>query len=234
MKKYKHIYFDLDRTLWDFEANAREAFDQIYEAFALEKKLPGVDLFIAAYNKHNEKLWHFYRKGLIKKEFLRTERFNLTLKEFGINNHILASDIGDQYMLLAPSKTNLVPGTLEVLGYLLLKNYKLYVITNGFKDVQLQKLTNCDIIKYFSKVFTSDDAGYQKPRKEIFEYALKTVNAAKNESVMVGDDYPIDIEGAKAFGIDQVFFNRDGHTNYTFKPTYEIGELRDLKNIFKG
>jgi len=233
MASYKFIFFDIDRTLWDFDANVREAFEDIFEAFELDTKLPSVDTFFQKYTFYNDQLWAFYRKGLVKKEFLRIERFNKTLKDFGISDYILAREIGDHYMGNAPFKKNLVPHTFEALSYLKLKEYKLCVISNGFKEVQVQKLHSCDILKYFNKVITSDDVQKQKPNQAIFEHALKINNAKKDESIMVGDDYDTDIIGAGKFGMDQVYFNPEGSDiSGHIVPTYNIKSLLDLKQIF--
>jgi putative hydrolase of the HAD superfamily len=233
MSKIKHIFFDLDKTLWDFDANAHEAFHDIFEEFEISKTISDADKFVETYHIHNEKLWGFYRKGLIKKEFLRTERFNLTLKDFGINDHILASELGDKYLTIAPTKTNLVPFTFEILSYLKLKKYELHILTNGFKEVQFQKLKNCDILKFFTKVICAEDAGSQKPKKEIFEYALSTNNAKKEESIMIGDDLEVDIIGASKFGMQQVYYNPNNiRIPGQFQPSYSIQSLEELKSIF--
>ena len=229
MKKYKHIYFDLDHTLWDYKANSHEAFRDIYDQYELYNEIDSLDTFINVFVKYNDLLWDQYRKGEVKKKFLMTERFVLTLGEFGIQNHGLAEKIGHDYITLSPYKTNLLPHTHEALTYLFEK-YNLYILTNGFNEVQFIKLKESRLTPYFKNVITSENAGYQKPRKEIFEYALKTVNARKSESLMVGDDLKVDVVGARDFGIDQVFFNPDRKT-HTEKVTFEISSLGELQNI---
>ena len=229
MMKYKHIYFDLDHTLWDYRANSYEAFQDLYYHYELDKKIESLDTFVKVFVKYNDILWDQYRKGEIKKKFLMTERFILTLGEFGIHNHGMAEQMGHDYITISPYKTNLLPNTLEVLAYLSPK-YELYILTNGFNEVQFIKLRESGLASYFKKVITSEDVGFQKPRKEIFEYALKTVNARKSESLMVGDDLRVDVLGARDFGIDQVFFNPD-RKEHTEDVTYEISSLNELQNI---
>ncbi|NBC83873.1 MAG: noncanonical pyrimidine nucleotidase, YjjG family [Bacteroidetes bacterium] len=233
MKRYKHIFFDLDRTLWDFESNAREAFFDIFEEFSLHDQIPDIYAFIEKYHLHNDRLWSSFRNGLIKKEFLRTERFHKTLKDFGINNTLLASEIGGRYLDITPNKTNLVPYAAESLNYLSLKNYKLHVITNGFKTVQVQKLKSCNLLQYFTGIITSDDVEKQKPHSDIFEFALSSTNAVKKSSIMIGDDWEVDILGAQRFGLDQVYFNPEKNALMDgFSPTFEIYSLQELKRIF--
>lgn len=231
-KKYKHLFFDLDRTLWDFEANARAAFLDIEQQLNLMKDIPNIDEFINRYEYHNELLWDQYRKGLVKKVHLRTERFLRTLNDFGIDNPQLAETIGDMYLEIAPTKTHLVPGAMETIQYLHHKKYKLHIITNGFKEVQFIKLKSCHLDQFFDLIVTSDDVGSQKPKPEIFAFSLNSRNARKKESLMIGDDFDVDIAGAANYGIDQVYFDiSKTNTEPAFQPTYTITELSSLKEF---
>lgn len=227
--KYKHIYFDLDRTLWDFDTNAKETFIEIYNNLNLEKIFGSFDAFYSTYNKYNDQLWKDYREGKIEKSILRWKRFALTLEEFGVKNDDLAKQIGDEYVIISPTKKQLFPYTHEVLSYLKNK-YKLHIITNGFSEIQFVKLKNSDLDKYFTQVVTSEEAGAQKPSPVIFNHALKLANAEADESIMIGDDLETDILGAKKLGIDQVFFNTD-NIKHNEDITYEISSLNQLQEI---
>lgn len=229
MKQYKYIYFDLDRTIWDFDKNAEETFKDIYEKYQLEKVFKSFDNFYNTYVKHNDILWGLYREGKIEKSVLSYKRFLLTLNEFGVDDVELAKKIATDYICISPTKKGLFPFAHETLGYLY-KKYKLYVITNGFNEVQFTKLKNSDLEKYFSKVFTSEDAGAQKPNPIIFEHALHEANAEKQESIMIGDDLNVDILGARDFGLDQVFFNPE-RKEHSEEITHEISSLKELQEI---
>lgn len=229
MKKYKHLYFDLDRTIWDLETNSYETLEDLFNKYELDRYFENADVFIKIYRGHNEKLWKLYREGKIQKVDLRNQRFNLALNDVGVDNPELAKKIGDDYINLSPTKKALFPYAHETLDYLSQK-YDLHIITNGFKEVQHTKLENTNLAQYFKKIVTSDDAGAQKPRPEIFHYALTSVNAKKEESIMIGDDMKTDIAGAKNFGIDQVFFNSI-HAEHEEQVTFEISSLEELKEI---
>ena len=151
MRKYQHIFFDLDRTIWDFEANAKEAFEEIYVHHNLSQIFPDFDTFHSAYRKYNAQLWEKFRNGAINKEDLKHVRFYLTLKEFGKDDRELAKKLGEDYVNISARKTHLFPNSHEVLSYLKQK-YKLYIITNGFHDVQIKKIENSDLRKYFQKI----------------------------------------------------------------------------------
>ncbi|MGM0529923.1 MAG: YjjG family noncanonical pyrimidine nucleotidase [Bacteroidota bacterium] len=230
MRSYKHIFFDLDRTIWDFETNAMEAFQEIFAHHNLSCIFQDFETFLSVYKKHNAQLWEKYRDGGIKKKDLKYTRFHLTLMEFGKDDLKLAKQLGEDYMNISARKTHLLPHSHDVLSYLQSK-YFLYIITNGFHDVQLKKIENSDLRKYFEKIITSEMAGVQKPHEQIFRYALKQANASIEEAIMVGDDIEGDIKGARDIGLDQIFFNPDGKSHY-IEPTFEIRSLKELKTIF--
>jgi putative hydrolase of the HAD superfamily len=229
MPQYKHIFFDLDRTLWDFETNTLETFRDIFEKYKLSEYFPNYIDFHEIYTEINQVLWQNYLDGKLKKEILRTLRFQMTLEKNGLNNFELAEKIGLDYITMSPLKTALFPNTIETLEYLQ-KKYQLHIITNGFNEVQFVKIKNCGLEPFFTSVVTSEKAGFQKPRREIFDYSLNSVHAKKKESLMIGDDYEIDITGAQNAGIDQVYFN-PANLPMNKKSTYEIHDLKELQEI---
>ena len=230
MKKYKHIFIDLDRTLWDFEKNAQEAYSDIYRNHNLRQLgVNTIEDFTQNYLHHNNILWALYRDGKIEKNYLKSRRFELTLLDFGIDDPKLAEKIGLDYITISPQKTNLFPHTHEALIYLS-KKYPLHIITNGFEEVQDSKLKNSRLDQYFKHVITSEDAGCKKPTRCIFDFALKTAGASAGESVMIGDDFDVDIIGATGVGMDAIFFNPD-KVAHNGGATFEINDLIELKNI---
>ncbi len=228
--KYKHIFFDLDRTLWDFETTALEAFNIIHEKYKLSQfGVKSGKHFHDAYTFHNERLWNLYRVGEITKEVLKGKRFHLTLQEFGLEDKELAENIGEDYTTISPKLVNLFPNSIEILEYLHDK-YNLHIITNGFSEVQAVKLSSSGMDKFFQKVITSEEAGVKKPDLRIFKYALEKAKATSGESLMIGDDYEVDIVGAQNVGLDQVYFNPQ-QLNNSNGCTYEIQNLIELKEF---
>jgi len=230
MKKYKHIFFDLDKTLWDFDKNSLETFSDIFSKHKLkERGIPSLSDFLNIYTEHNLRLWDQYRKGEIEKKELSYKRFDLSLIDFGIIDIELAKAIGADYIYLSPLKTNLFPEARETLEYLSAK-YSLHIITNGFEEVQYRKIKASDLNQYFDKVTTSEEAGCKKPDPRIFEYALDKANAKASESLMIGDDIEVDIIGARNTGIDQVLFNylMIQHNEIVSHEITNLKELRDF------
>ena len=226
----KHIFFDLDRTLWDFEKNSHTTLLQLINDFKLiEKGIDNPDSFIKKYKIHNEKLWELYRKDKIKKEELRGKRFQLALAEYDIDDSDLAEQFGLAYIQQSPLKTTLFAYTHEVLLYLK-KKYSLHIITNGFEEVQHIKLASSDLTQYFDVIVTSEQVGVKRPNAKIFEFALEQTKAKPDESIMIGDDFPVDVLGAEQIGMQGVYFNPNklAHKHTVVHEIFCLSELMAL------
>ena len=231
-KKYKHLFFDLDHTLWDFETNSHETLREVYFDNQLDQNIsPDFDAFYDRYSYHNKRLWDRYNHGFIRQDELRWKRMWHTLLEYKNGDEKLAKKLSGEYLLILPHKKALFPHALEIIGYLQQKNYVLHLITNGFEEIQWGKLRNSGIDSYFQQVITSERAMALKPHKEIFEYALLHAKASKQESIMLGDNLDADIGGAMRFGMDTVFVNHIGEKTEV-KPTFTISHLQELEQIF--
>ena len=227
---YKHIFFDLDRTLWDFETNSKDTLRELFYKYNLNDRIDNFDQWYAAYKQHNKRLWEQYGLGEIKKETLRETRFYLTFKDFGIDDMELGLLFDKEYIEQSPKKKILFPNAVETLEYLKAK-YSLHIITNGFSEIQHIKLKSSGISSFFANVFTSEMVGYHKPHPAIFRHAMSCTNAKKTECLMVGDDYEADIVGAKNAGIDQIFFTPNKAASVAIAPTYTIQSLEELTKI---
>ncbi len=230
--KYRHLFFDLDHTLWDFEANARTTLQELNLSLQLEARgVNDFDLFHKNYLAHNEKLWERYRNGYIKQEELRVKRMRLSLLDFKIADEELAKEMSMLFLDLLPTRTILFPYANEILRYLKNKNYELHLITNGFEKTQHSKLKHSGLNEFFKEVITSEGSNSLKPNKDIFDFALNKSGATKEESIMLGDSIEVDIIGAMNAGIDQVYINHLG-IDPPIKPTYTVTSLKQLEEIF--
>lgn len=233
---YRHLFFDLDHTLWDFEANSRQTLEQLYRELQLKDRgVHDFDLFHRNYLQHNDKLWDRYRNGYIKVDELRWKRMWLTLLDFRIADEALSRDMGIRFLELLPTRKLLFPHTLDILDYLTGKGYQLHLITNGFEKTQHGKLRSSGLDGYFREVITSEGSNSLKPHREIFEYAFRKTGALPEESIMIGDTIDVDILGAVNAGIDQVHvnhLNREVELVNGKKPTYTVFSLKELEKIF--
>lgn len=227
MNKYKHIFFDLDHTLWDFKTNSRLTLSEIFTHFNFESYgVESVELFIEVYERYNHKMWGEYRNGKMSKETLRVERFRQSLSHVGVKDKKLSLDVGDFYVEHSPMKTVLFPGAIEVLSELK-SRYELHIITNGFEEIQDIKMTQSGLNPFFNEIITSERAGTKKPHPAIFNYSLKQAKSNASESLMIGDNQLVDVEGAMKMGMDAVLFNPHEEEKIV-NPTYEIKELKQL------
>jgi putative hydrolase of the HAD superfamily len=227
----KHIFFDLDHTIWDFDKNAQETLTELYEHYRLDTLgLNSCQAFIDRYTDNNQLLWAEYHMGRINKETLRAERFSKTFIELGVAPESVPQQFEADYVKFSPKKTNLFEGSEKVLAYLQ-KKYRLHIISNGFKETTLMKMDLCNLNPYFDNVIISEDVGANKPDRIIFEYALAKAGAKKEESIMIGDSIEADIRGAQEFGMKAIFFNPLGKAQPTDVPS-QIEHLEELIQLF--
>ncbi len=204
--KDKHLFFDLDRTLWDFDKNSKDALQQLFTELELNQKISTFDVFHETYMENNNRLWKAYGEGSIQKNHLRYERFRSTLLAFEIQDETVVQQISDGYVDLSPKLTHLFPKTLETLDQLKQANYNMHIITNGFKEVQYTKLHHAQLAPYFDVIVCSEEVGKNKPSIEIYKYAMQLAGAKGENSVMIGDDFEVDVIGALNSGMRAIHF----------------------------
>jgi putative hydrolase of the HAD superfamily len=232
LTKYKHVFFDLDHTLWDFDTNSKETLYDLYHELELSSVgIPAFDHFHLTYHHHNNIFWDRFRKGYITREELRWKRMWRTLLDYKVASEPLARKLSERYLEILPTKKNLFNDTIEILDYLKAKGYPMHLITNGFEKTQHAKIKNSGIQSYFTHIVTSEEAGIMKPHVAIFEYALQKSGITAAEAIMVGDTLDADIEGANNAGIDSVYFNPAVPAAGDIVPTYVINNLAELKTI---
>ena len=229
MNTIKHVFFDLDNTLWDFRKNARFALAELYIKYDVEKRYGFTfDEFHPFYHDSNEGLWALIRDKKITKEELRARRFKEAFDNLGINDDELARIFEDEYMETITNYNEVVDGAMELLNYLKPK-YKLHIITNGFLEVSKRKIETSDLNGYFDTVTYADEIKILKPDPRIFTVALEKAGATKEESIYIGDDWIADAVGAKEFGMESIFFDRLDE-KFTMEGVPTIVHLDEVKN----
>ena len=219
------VFFDLDHTLWDFEKNSALAFETIFKNYQIEIDL---DKFLVHYIPINLKYWEMYRTEQITQTQLRYGRLKDTfdLIQYQIDDDKI-NFLSDKYIYYLPKYNHLFDGTIEILEYLKPK-YKLHIITNGFAEIQNNKLNNANISHYFQTITNSEMAGVKKPNPIIFKHALDKSKAKKENSIMIGDCLEADIYGAIHSGFDAILFNEHKKTiPENIKQVHHLLELKE-------
>ena len=207
----KNIFFDLDHTLWDFEKNSALTFELLFKKYNLNIDL---NSFLVVYVPINLEYWRLYRNEVISKEYLRYNRLNDVFKKLNINvSSDLINKISYDYIENLPKFNYLIDGAHELLLYLKNK-YRLFLITNGFRNVQANKLKNSGIDIFFDSVYDSESIGVKKPNPLIFNHALKDSNSIAKESLMIGDSFEADILGSLSVGMNAIHYINFGEKEH--------------------
>lgn len=209
MRHYEHLFFDFDNTLWDFDSNSKTAMHQTLEQTGILPQLKSFEDFFKYYEKVNKSLWKAYHSKRITKGHLIVERFAKSLGKFDLSYGNF-SDLNEAYLNNMALQSILFPNTTETLAVLKSRGYNLHIITNGFREVQVRKLEASNLSAFFDHIFISEEIQSAKPHREVFDYALKSSNAKKAKSIMIGDSWDTDIIGAMNAKIDQVMFLNQG------------------------
>jgi len=222
----KNVFFDLDHTLWDFERNSALTFELLFNKYKLDID---INSFLKVYVPINLEYWRLYRNESISKEYLRFNRLNEAFKKLNIDvSSDLINKLSYDYVENLPKFNHLIDGAHELLLYLK-KKYKLYLITNGFRNVQSNKLKNSGIGNFFLSIYDSESVGVKKPNPLIFNHALDDSGCIARESVMIGDSFEADIQGSLSVGMNAIHYVNFGEKEH--KECIIVNNLLSIKKI---
>ncbi|MGI6242531.1 MAG: YjjG family noncanonical pyrimidine nucleotidase [Prevotella sp.] len=237
MKTYSDLFFDFDDTLYDTHGNATIALGELFDEFRLDQYFDDARTFYDAYWKTNVELWAQYSHGEISRDYLIIERFKRPLSLGRHADPAWPDDdyclrMSDRFLALCSVKPGVVAGARELVDYLHGKGYRMHICSNGFHEVQYRKLKACGLYDYFDTIILSEDADVNKPSKQFFDFAFRTSGASPETTLMIGDNYNTDIEGAMNAGIDTLFFKRWDASFVPPRPvTYEVETLRQIMEV---
>lgn len=227
---YTNLFIDLDDTLWDTYNNNKKSLEEVYNEFSLNRYYTSFEVFFEIYHLKNTALWDQYRDGIIDKKTLSVQRFLHLLKPAGCATIQNALAFNTSFLTHSSEKTGLLTGAIELLEYLKPK-YKMHIVSNGFREVQYKKIENAGLTAYFDQIILSEDAGANKPNPLIFDLALKQAETKRTESLMIGDSWEADIQGAHNAQMDQIWFNPNKIKPKLFNPTYTVQSLMEITTI---
>lgn len=227
---YRNLFIDLDDTLWAFSENAEDTFREVYDRYGFHRYFDSFHQFYSIYRKRNVELWDDYGNGLITKDELNRQRFSYPLLQVGVEDEDLVTAYSADFFSIIPTRSKLMPHAREALE-LLVPHFRLYVLSNGFRELQERKMRSAGIDRYFEKVILSEDIGLHKPHPAIFHFALSATQSLLTESLMIGDSWKADVEGAKGVGMHQLFYDWSGAGETPFLPTFRMQDWAEAGRI---
>ena len=226
MSKYSVLLFDADATLLDFHRSETEAVRECLEFYGL----PSDDSVIAKYSEINVGYWKMLERGEIEKEKLYAARWQSLIDFYSFD--CKAQDISDRYVASLTTKSYLLDGAVELCQRLHGK-FKMYIVTNGQKEVQKGRLFPSPIFRYFDACFISEDIGYEKPSIKYFEKVIASIpDYDPEKAIIIGDSLTSDMQGGINIGIDTCWFNPHGkEVPKDMQLTYVVSELSAIGDI---
>lgn len=229
--EYRSIFIDLDDTLWAFTENARDTFEEMYHQYRFERYFQSFDHFMELYVPKNLELWDLYGRHEISKDELNARRFSYPLLQVGVDDPALVKAYSDGFFAAIPYKRKLMPHAMEALEYLSGK-YRLYILSNGFRELQEQKMRSAGILHYFRKIVLSEDIGAHKPFPAIFNFAMSATQSEFRTSLMIGDNWKNDVAGARDVGMGQGYYCPDAEPSVLdFQPTLLLRDWKEIKKV---
>lgn len=224
---YEVILLDADATLFDYDRAEANALEKTFNHFNLEYRK---EQHLKEYRIINKQIWIDYENGIISSKDLRIERFRRMFENY--NEKVDLNLFSNSYLSHLGKGSYLIDGAEEVCKYLFEK-YKIIILTNGIKDVQVSRITKSPLNKYIHNIITSEETGYKKPESGIFDYAFNLIkHTNKDTALIIGDSLSSDIQGGRSYGISTCWYNAIEEKNTTgFKPDYEIKDLRELLKL---
>ncbi len=225
---YDLLLFDADDTLLDFKKSEDISFQIVLEKNGIRDD---TKFFLESYKEINDLLWSQHALGLVSKDFLKVERFKKFLETNRLEGD--ASQMAEDYLDTLPEQVFLIDGSIEVLQTLH-KKIPLVIVTNGIGVTQHKRLHNSNLAPLIDLMVVSEECGFTKPDKRIFNYTFDLLKVTRESSriLMIGDKLETDIFGANNAGIDSCWFNPEKSTNTTpHSPTYEIHSLIDILRL---
>lgn len=224
--RYTHILLDADDTLFDFHEAERQAISRLIELIGADV----TDENIRLYSAINDDWWRRFEKKEVTMPELSAGRFTDFTAALGLSGFD-GAELSSSYRRFLGECSVMLDGAYDVLR-ILSARYKLFIITNGFADVQHSRLARSGIEAFLSGVFISEEIGFSKPSREYFDYVLAHIDTDDKSSILVvGDSLRSDILGGISYGLDTCWLNRRGIDCGDLRPTYTIASIAQLLDI---
>lgn len=226
MKEYRHLFWDLDGTIFDFEKCEYNALERTFSMY----EIPFNPKTIKEYISINDHLWLLHENGLIGQDQLLVERFEKLFDIFQID--CSAEEVSKTYQESLTEVVYFEKNALDVIRELYC-SYDMYIATNGNYTTQLKRIELSGIKEYFDDIFISGKIGIHKPNAKFFEYCFKSIPGIdKNKTLIIGDSLSSDMQGGINAGIHTCWYNPHNKViPDKMRINYVINDLRELITI---
>jgi HAD superfamily hydrolase (TIGR01549 family) len=223
--KYRAGLFDLDDTLFDHQTHRREALDALGRSIVALSHARLGDLE----RVHETLLTRTHRAlldGSLSVEEARAERMRGLLAAFGAaTDDKLVAACEQTYRQAYDREWRAVPGAIELLASLRHLGVWIGIITNGLHSEQSEKLRRICLEDAIDDLIVSESIGCRKPSREFFAHAVTRSGFRRDQCIVVGDLWEIDIQGALDSELDSIWLNRYDRTH---EPNARVTEVASL------
>jgi len=227
----KAVFFDLYQTLVRYQPSQEELEAQALVSLGFKTTAAALNIPILTaneflYNKMSERPLSKRPKEEITALYIEYQRIVIKTAGIEADEKVIFKLLG----MMQQAKMDLVlfDDTLPVLTDLKQRGLVTGLISNIEKNMDdaIQKL---GIASKLDVIVTSLEAGAAKPHPEIFQYAMSKAKVQPAESIYVGDQYQVDMAGAKAAGMKGILLDR---TDY-YQTILDCPRIKNLKELIK-
>ena len=201
------VLFDLDDTLFDHQHSRRCGLLVLQHAYPPLAQIPIEDL-VAEHERQLTASYDGVLDGTVSLLANRLERFRRMFVNCGVTMNAVEVELAMQrYRRAYEEHRRAVPGVISLLTYLK-SRLRIGVVTNGLVVAQQEKIVACKLEGFIDFLLTSEEAKVKKPDPRLFLLALEKAKTQREDAVVVGDSWTLDVLGAHRAGIRSIWLNR--------------------------
>ena len=225
------VIFDMDGTLIEHTWQLTTICETLFARFADKLAPLTYEAFFDCFWTKSYDMWHMMADRVLDGRTADRYAYANTLRTLG-HDPALADPMLDYWVELVLQEAVPFDDTYEVLKTIR-KKYKTGILTNGYIHLQRQKIAEYNLAEFVDFTLVSEEAGYHKPDRRVFEHALEMAgNPVPEEVLFVGDNLEADIGGALGAGLVPILID----TKNRAEPpdgVVEINKLGELLSLLK-
>jgi 5'-nucleotidase len=207
------VFFDLDDTLLDHRGAEKRALAELYRSIPELRRFASIADLQDTYHGVNTAVWRDYSDGVINKAEASVLRFDHLLASIKVFDRALATALSVMYLEVYARFWEWLPGARD--AFLAISELcSVGILTNGFAEVQRRKLAQfSELTDQASCIVISEETGYMKPDRRIFELATNRAKVKEHEILYIGDSYRSDVTGGRDAGWRVAWFLQNGEVS---------------------